>query len=285
MAKRSQRKAARQTARAQRKAVKTQGKQERKSAKVAGRVAKKEAIQERKTGKAEARQERKATKANARLDAVREAAANLPEELTPDQMPLPVKVKATNYLKKRNRVIEDENDGELLGAQFIEERARQIAQRHDAIEQEIDDDPSFTDEERDEMIPEYEDVEEMILEEEANEFSFTGDYDNFLDPDSIAMLARLGKSGIDKYKEKRFAQGKKAFGQTKAQYEAKQKEKQRIAEGGEPDSPAAAAMAEIKKKLIDEKKAEALKDYTPHIIGGVIVLIIIGVAIHQNAKK
>lgn len=173
----------------------------------------------------------------------------------------------------------------MIGAQFIEERARQIAERHDEIEEQLDEDPSYTEDEIEEMIPEYEDIEEMILEEEANEFSFTGDEDNFLDPDSIAMLAKVGKAGIEKYKEKRFAQGKKAFGRTKAQ-DAAIKAKKALAEQGlDTGDPLTDAMRAAKEKLVQEKTTETVKEYTPYIIGGTILLVVVGVAIYMSNKS
>lgn len=285
MATRKQRKEKRQAARQDRRADKVNAQIERKNIRVQSRADAKAGRIENKSIKQQGKADARVTKQNARIAQVRDAAENLPADLTPEALPLKAKVKVVNYLKKRGRQIEDENDPEILSGQFIEERARHIAAKHDEIEQQIDDDMSLTDEERDAMIPEYEDVEEMILEEEANEFSFTGDEDNFLDPETIAMVARIGKAGADKYKQKRFEAGKKAFGRTAAQDKAIQERKAKAARGEDTGDAVTDAITAAKNKLVDEKTKETVNEYKPYIIGGVIVLFIAGIAIYYSGKK
>lgn len=285
---RKDRKAARQANRAQNVAAKRASKervkiarQENKTARVLARKGTEKQLEE-------TQENEQAAANNTRVEAVRNAAANLPADFGPESLPLKAKVKAINYLKNRKRQVEDENDPEMIGAQFIEERARQIAERHDQIEAEIDENPAYTDDEKDEMIPEYEDVENEILEEEFNTFSFDGNEDNFVDPDTIAMLAKVGKAGVDKYKQKRFAAGKKAFGQTKAQFDAIQAKKAAAAALGvemEPEGALGAALLAAKNKVVDVKTDETIKEYTPYIIGGSILLVIVGVAIYYSGKS
>jgi hypothetical protein len=275
---RAARRTKRQDSRIAMREAKKMGKIDRKQQRVDNKSQKIANRQERKIMTRQNRADKQSAKSNQRLAQIEAEAQNLPQDMTESPMPTETKVKAINYLKKRGRVIEDENDGAMLGAQFVEERGRHIAQKHDEIEEEIDNDESYTDEERDSMIPEYEDIEEAILEEEANEFSFTGDADNFLDPQTIATLATYGKVGLDGFRQKRFESGKKAFGMSKKQWEAKQALKN--AGGGIGDEIGAASDA-IKKKGITDAKTKA----TPYIIGGILVLTLIGIAVYQAGKK
>ena len=219
---------------------------------------------------------------NTRVAEMQDLQNNLPADLSPENVPLKAKVKATNYLKSRGRVIEDENDAEMLGAQFLEERQRQIAERHDEIENAIDETPGLTEDEKDEMIPEYEDVLNDIMEEESNNFAFDGQEDNFVDPETAAMLIKVGQAGAEKYKEKRFASGKKAFGRTAAEDKAI-KDKKAI--GAESDNPLSAAAMAVKNKIVDVKTEETMKEYQPYFIGGGILLVIIGFAVFYAGKK
>ena len=266
-------------ARTNRKAAKESAQSARKAARVENKALKIANRQERAMNKQDNNLQKRLSK-NVRVAEVKEKSENLPADMTGEQMPLQAKVKATNYLKRRKRVIEDENDGDMLGAQFLEERNREIAERHDEIETAIDDTQGLTEDEQDELIPEYEDVHEMIMEEEANNFSFDGNEDNFVDPDTAAMLINVGKKAAEKYKEKRFAAGKKAFGRTAADDKAA-KEKKALGEKGAIGSASDAAIAEITRI----KTQETVKEYTPYIIGGAVLLVIVGVAVFYAGKK
>lgn len=283
--KRADRKAKRQDARQARKTATSQARIERKAAKQESRAQNIQARQERKALRVQSMADKRAAKANNRLAEVNEAAENLPADFGPENLPLTAKVKAVNYLKSRGRVVEDDNDPEILAAQFMEERARQIAQRHDAIENEIDDNPGLTDEEKEAMIPEYDEIENQILDEEANNFAFTGDPDNFVDPETIAMLGRVAKTGVEKYKEKRFAQGKKAFGRTAAQDKAIKAKKEKELATGEIDNPLKAAAQAVKDQIVTEKTKETVSEYTPYIIGGSILLVAVGVALYYSGRN
>lgn len=267
---RNERKAAKIASRENIKLAKIAKKQEGQQARIAKRAEKNASAAARRAAK------------NVRVSEIKDIEKTLPADLTGAMLPLKAKTKAVNYLKKRNRVVEDENDGDILAAQYHEERQRQIAERHDEIENEIDENPAYTEDEKDELVPEYEDVNEMLLNEEANQFAFDGDEDNFVDPETAAMLLRVGKAGVEKYKEKRFKAGKKAFGRTAAQDAAIKAKK---ALGGESDAPlsaaAAAAMAQVEK----EKTAQATKEYTPYIIGAAILLLGVGFAVAYSTKK
>jgi hypothetical protein len=271
----------RQKARQERKLAKVQSRETVKLAKIAKKQEGQQARIAKRSDKKQAIQARKAAK-NTRVAAMTEMQNNLPADLTPENVPLKAKVKATNYLKTRGRVIEDENDAEMLGAQFLEERQRQIAERHDEIENAIDDTQGLTEDERDELVPEYEDVLEEIMEEEENNFAFDGNEDFFVDPATAAMLINVGKAGAEKYKEKRFKAGKKAFGRTAAQDKAIKEKKA----GGEATaSPASAALSAAITEVENIKTKEAIKSYTPYFIGGGVLLVIIGVAVFYAGKK
>ncbi len=271
----------RQTARNERKAAKIQSRENIKLAKIAKKQEGQQARIAKRSDKNQAIQARKAAK-NTRVAEMKQIQSNLPADLSPENVPLKAKIKATNYLKTRGRAIEDENDAEMLGAQFLEERQRQIAERHDEIETAIDETPGLTEDERDEMVPEYEDVLNDIMEEEANNFAFDGNEDFFIDPATAAMLVNVGKAGAEKYKEKRFKAGKKAFGRTAAQDAAIKLKK---ASGAESDNPASAALAAAIAKVEEEKTKEAVKSYTPYFIGGGVLLVIIGVAVFYAGKQ
>ena len=271
----------RQTNRNERKAMKIESRENIKMAKIAKKQEAQQARIKKASDKDQAKIAIRAAK-NVRVAEMTNLQNNLPADLSPENVPLKAKVKATNYLKTRGRVVEDENDAEMLGAQFLEERQRQIAERHDEIENAIDETPGLTEDEKDALVPEYEDVLETIMDEEANNFAFDGNEDNFVDPETAAMLINVGKAGAEKYKEKRFKAGKKAFGRTAAQ-DAKIKLDK--ASGKESDSPGGAAVSAAIAKLEEEKTKEAVKSYTPYFIGGGILLVIIGVAVFYAGKK
>jgi hypothetical protein len=269
----------RQEARNARKAMKMASAENIKMAKIAKKQEAQQARIDARSSKDQAKIAKRAAK-NVRVNKMNEMQSNLPADLSPENVPLKAKVKATNYLKSRGRVIEDENDAEMLGAQFLEERQRQIAERHDAIETAIDETPGLTEDERDEMVPEYEDVLETIMEEEENNFSFDGNEDFFVDPETAAMLINVGKAGAEKYKEKRFAAGKKAFGRTAAEDAAIKLKKA----SGE-QTPGAAATSAAIAKLEEIKTQEAIKGYTPYFIGGAVLLVVLGVAVYYAGKN
>jgi hypothetical protein len=269
----------RQTSRNERKAAKIASRENIKLAKIAKKQDAQQARIDARSNKDQAKIAKRAAK-NTRVAELKEIQNNLPADLSPENVPLKAKVKATNYLKSRGRVIEDENNAEMLGAQFLEERQRQIAERHDEIENAIDETPGLTEDERDEMVPEYEDVLNDIMEEEANNFAFDGNEDFFIDPATAAMLVNVGKAGAEKYKEKRFAAGKKAFGRTAAE-DAAIKLKKASGEQGPGAAAASAAIAEIE----NIKTKEAIKGYTPYFIGGAVLLVVLGVAVYYAGKK
>jgi len=269
----------RQEARNERKAAKIASRENIKLAKIAKKQDAQQSRIAARSNKDQAKIAKRAAK-NVRVNNMQEIQKNLPADLSPETMPLKAKVKATNYLKTRGRAIEDENNGEMLAAQFLEERQRQIAERHDEIETAIDETPGLTEDERDEMVPEYEDVLETIMEEEENNFAFDGNEDNFVDPATAAMLVNVGKAGAEKYKEKRFAAGKKAFGRTAAQDAAIKLKKA----SGEQTPGAAAATAAIS-EIERIKTEETIKGYTPYFIGGAVLLVVIGVAVFYAGKK
>jgi len=197
--------------------------------------------------------------------------------LTPRQL-----IKGTNYVKRLKR--EPETDPELLAAQVWETRDQQIKKRNlkqiaeerkmlEAERGELNSGGPATDEaidyEMEEDLPDYEDTHEDLMEEEENQFSFDGDEDNFLDPETLGVLVNVGKAANDKARENAFAKGKKWMGQTKAQWEKKEAQKEKIAKG-EADDPSVyrAAVKAAEDTITGQKKQE----YLPHlIIGGVLL--------------
>lgn len=194
---------------------------------------------------------------NANLDADAERTANFPP-IEPEQQ-----VKVKRYLERRGRT-EIEESPEMLAAQFREERGREINQRFEEKLDYLDENADANDPEwYEENYPEYEEIEEEILQEEEDSFAFTGDSDNFLDPDTIAVATNVGKKAADLYRQKRFAQGKKAFGMTKAQWEKKQEEQRKaIAEGTD---------------TVSQLRGAAMQETTRQYIGRNPAIIVLGV--------
>jgi hypothetical protein len=179
-------------------------------------------------------------------------------------------VKVKNYLKRRNRGDIYDDRPEMLAAQFREERGREIAERYQEKVNWLDENAQANDPEwYEENYPEYDDIEEEILEEEENSFSFTGDSDNFLDPDTIAVATNIGKKAADLYRNKRFAQDKKAFGMTKAQWEAKQEaQRKALAEGTD---------------TVSQLRGAAVQESTRQFIGRNPVVIVLGTILLAGA--
>lgn len=204
-----------------------------------------------------------------RLSNVQEKEENLPEGAmpSPDQQ-----IRMRNYLQTRGTV-GVYKDPSLMSAQIMEQRQEEIARRRQAeIDEEMQEDPWTALEDRD--FPDEEDIEEEWIDEEYDSFAFSGETKaDFLDEDTLALVYKVGKAASDKYREKRFKQGKKAFGMDQKTFEAKQ------AANGDRiiDAASDAAEKEIKKQKI--------KEYTPAIVAGVAILIVIVVAAFVYGKK
>lgn len=272
------RKAARQENRTARKAAKIETRTAKKTGKIARKDARNVAKIERKANRprvmkirakiadqeartaaeiAETQAQGANERENANLDADAERQANFPP-IQPEQQ-----VKVKKYLERRGRT-EIEESPEMLAAQFREERGREINERfNDKIEY-LDENAQANDAEwYEENYPEYEDIEEEILAEEEDSFAFTGDSDNFLDPDTIAVATNVGKKAADLYRQKRFAKGLKAFGMTKAQWEKKQEEQRKaIAEGTD---------------TVSQLRGAAMQESTRQYIGRNPAIIVVGV--------
>ena len=263
------RKAKRQEAKQERKARKVAAKTERKAARVAGR-------QDRKAARVENRAVRKQTKVNAKVERRKKAVSELPapeideqtgEEVGGVKMKPEQAIKLKKYLERRGQEVEDDTDPALLAAQFQEERAREIGGRYVKRLQEVDEGEISNDIEWvEENEPDIEDIEEEILEEEENTFSFTGEADNFLDPQTLAVAGAVGQKGLDLLRKKRFAAGKKFFGQTQAQYEAKQK-----------------ALAQGAPTTLDELTAAGAREGVRQTIARKPTLLIVGVVVIVSA--
>jgi hypothetical protein len=271
----SERKAARNTARIERKATRTAAKVERKAnrprvLKIRAKIADQEA-----RTKAELEQNKAATD-NANLDANTENQNGI-LDFTPPTPEQQVKVK--KYLERRGHT-EIEQSPEMLSAQFREERGREINERFNNKVQFLDENAQANDQEwYDENYPTYEDVEEEILTEEENSFAFTGDSDNFLDPDTIAVATNVGKKAADLYRQKRFAQGKKAFGQTKAQFEKKQEEQRKaIAEGTD-------TVSQLRGAAVQESTRQYIGRNPAIVVVGALLLVAAIYGVVQLNKK
>ena len=206
--------------------------------------------------------------------------------------------KMTNYVKRQNRT--PEKDPELLAAQVYETREQQIqrenareiaaeraANQTGAINQNwgIEDGevlPEYQNQDETEDLPDFEDTHENILEQEEQEFSFDGNEDNFLDPATLGVALSAGKAAADKYREKQFAKGKKAFGKTKAQWDAEQAKKTAIEKGDIKDP----SIINAAKKAAEESiQKETVKSYTNEIWIGSILLVVVLVSVYYYGKK
>lgn len=261
---------------------------ERKATRQKGRI-------ERKSTKQTNKQERKLNRANnknlVRLEKARSKQVETEQQLADPETENPTiepkqAVKMVNYVKaQREEPIS--NNPEELAAQFRDLRGSQIAQRRAQHVEALRNRAVSEDEDFVEMeTPTYDEVEEEILEEEENNFNFTGEEDNFLDPETIGVISAIGKKSADVYREKRFAKGKKAFGKTKKQFDTAQAKKLAIDRGEIIDDSAAAQIkAEAIKQITDVKTKETINDNLPLIVGAVIGLITIGVVLYQSGNK
>lgn len=220
--------------------------------------------------------ENRAAAEESRLAQLEEAQANAEQSGTNELNDLQ-KMKAGKYLAKRG--VKPYKDAGMRAAQVIDERETQINERMQPEIDELNEDISMSDEEKTEYMPDAEDIHEEILDEEYEQANFDGmdkDSADYLDAETIGVLYNVGKSATDKYREKQFAQGKKAFGQTKEQWD----KKQAAAKKGDTVLAAAQGTAE------DEIKKQKIKEYTPMIIGGIIlVAFLIGAAYFSGRKK
>jgi hypothetical protein len=194
------------------------------------------------------------------------------KEYTPEDITPKMQTKATNYLIQRGRQSLETNP-ELLAAQVMEERERQIEARRDQAIEEMNQ-LSYPDYPKEEEYPDEESIHNSIMEEEENTFGFTGEEDNFVDPATLGVLLNVGEASANKYRENRFAKGQKAFGKTQKQWEAEQKKKEKIAKGELPDpSIINAASKEAEEQIIkvrtDEFKAD---NFTMVIVVGIVIV-------------
>ena len=186
-------------------------------------------------------------------------------------------LKAQSYLKKKG--VRTFKDPEILAAQVLDFRQNEIQERIQAEREEIDNDITIPEDEKGELYPDDEDIEEEILDEEFEQANFDGfdeDSIDYLDADTIGLLYNIGKGAADKFREKQFAKGKKAFGKTKEQFEKQQALKAK----GDTVANASSSAAE---QTIKEQK---LREYTPQIIVGVLILAAVVFAAYKaNSKK
>jgi len=267
------RKAVRNDSRVQRKATKQAAKIEKKAnrprvMKVRAKIAEQEARTAAEIANTNADAEQNRNLIQQEADAAN--AANQDAQIDTTGFEPEKQVKVKNYLKRRNRGDIYDDRPEMLAAQFREERGREIAERYQNKVNWLDENADANDDEwYEENYPEYEDIEEEILEEEENSFSFTGDSDNFLDPDTIAVATNIGKKAADLYRNKRFAQDKKAFGMTKKQWEAKQEaQRKAIAEGTD---------------TVSQLRGAAVQESTRQFIGRNPVVIVLGTILLAGA--
>ena len=295
----AKRKEARQTARIERKQTRVEGKQEAKQSRIKKRS---DAVQSRVAKRSDAVQSRVAKRADssmmngnentersrlAEVDAAQENTGN--EEITLQQQ-----IKGANYLKRRNRTPETTPD--MIAAQVAEERQREIEQRNagqiaeikaanegknqnwgleegETMEEEINEDLE---------LPDMDDTHEDILEEEEMTFGFDGNEDNYLDPDTLGILLKGGQAAADKYRQKRFKEGKKYFGKTQKQWEAEEARKLKVSEGDRASETAIeAALREAEQEAIKAAK----KSYTNEMWAAGILLVLVGFYLYSAGKK
>ena len=295
----AKRKEARQTARIERKQTRVEGKQEAKQSRIKKRS---DAVQSRVAKRSDAVQSRVAKRSDssmmngnentersrlAEVDAAQENTGN--EEITLQQQ-----IKGANYLKRRNRTPETTPD--MIAAQVAEERQREIEQRNagqiaeikaanegknqnwgleegETMEEEINEDLE---------LPDMDDTHEDILEEEEMTFGFDGNEDNYLDPDTLGILLKGGQAAADKYRQKRFKEGKKYFGKTQKQWEAEEARKLKVSEGDRASETAIeAALREAEQEAIKAAK----KSYTNEMWAAGILLVLVGFYLYSAGKK
>lgn len=297
----AKRKEARQTARIERKQTRVEGKQEAKQSRIKKRS---DAVQSRVAKRSDAVQSRVEKRANssmmngnentersrlAEVDAAQENTGN--EEITLQQQ-----IKGTNYLKRRNRTPETTPD--MIAAQVTEERQREIEQRNAQQIADIkaanlsegknqnwglNDGESMGESETENLeYPDMDDTHEDILEEEEMTFGFDGNEDNYLDADTLGVLLKGGQAASDKYREKRFKEGKKYFGKTESQYKAEEARKAKVSQGDTASETAIeAALREAEKEAIKNTK----RSYTNEMWAAGILLVLVGFYLYNAGKK
>lgn len=305
------RKKQRQTARQDRKMVKAKSKADKRAAKQARKTSRmqnradrkqsvvnrffdtRDARQARLTMKAEAKQGRKDAETAAQISQAEFEQMRNYQEPTPyvseaqeayeyaeqnNVQPSPTELmKAQRYLERRNVIPEPG----FIPQQFYEERGNQMQEEVQMI---YDDPTSYYEDfglEDDgygyfpeDWEADYEELHDDIMEEEFEAFdnSFDADEVDYLDPVTIGIVASAAKKGIDKYRESRFAKGKKFLGKSKSEYEAAQKRRE--------ESEFKAAKDEvgksIKKDLEDRGEKEWLEKNWPILAIGVLGLFALG---------
>jgi len=146
-------------------------------------------------------------------------------------------------------------------------------------------DEGYTPEQIEAELPTDEELDVELDLQEDEEASFTGEYDNFIDPITGAaalktgkiITDKIGKSGVGKAVGK---VGKKIFGSSKGK-----KSKDNPTPFPDNTIAAQAAMAAYQKKVETVKKAE-IKKNLPLIVGVVFAIIAItaGVVYYSNNK-
>lgn len=264
-----ERKVARVNRRTDKKAAKVQAKTDRKLKRQANRLDRKDARQAQRQDRKAVRQDSRQAKRTLRtrtnqmkkFDKALEkqaAKAGVPKEELTSQILASESVqnKIRSYAGRAGGLAEDE--GEIWTAPDVETQA---AYALDVMGEDMGDiqeadevwmeDGGYYDDEIDAEFedPDYQDeLLEYILEEEEEYFSFDGGAD-YLDPATAAVLANAGTKAAQKYREVRFAQGKKAFGKTKDQWE---KEKEMKDSGNKQPGLIREVATEAKQAAIEE---------------------------------
>lgn len=278
---------------------------QRQAARIENKAKKQDREQDRKDKKVELRQGRRTDRMNRKQDRKDLGVLNSMRENTNEPMESKVlqaeesqeknagrtdltpmeATKGLNYLKRRGKTPITETDPKIIGAQVMDAREQEIAEKNKATRAEMEGLNWGADEsERDlEELPDLEDSHEDIMEEEFDSFGFNQSDEDYLDPDTVGALYAVGQAGVEKYRQNQFKQGKKAFGKTQKQWEAEQARKKAIAADPSQDK---SIINEMLRKGEDVATKQTIKDYTPQIIVVSIVIIAAVVfAYYKGSKK
>lgn len=193
------------------------------------------------------------------------------------------KKKIVNYVKRRGdkpseKLPELLTQAALLRNGEIEERAAA------EIDSEINNSPNVLPEnDYTPEIPDAEEIEEEIMQEEEEAFNFSGEADNFLDPATLAAIKVAGQKGINLVNKNRQAKGKPPV-----LSKVSKKLSNKLA--GVKTSPAEdSELKKIGSELVDEitevKKKQEIKAMMPQIILFALLLLGLGAGIAYAVKK
>lgn len=190
------------------------------------------------------------------------------------------KRKVRNYIKRMGE--EPMETPAQMATQALLLRNGQIQQRmNEEREREEQNTPPLVDEVQPEGYePDPEDIEDQIMEEEAETFGFDGEADNFLDPATLSAVKLAGQKGLNILNAKREKKGKQPiFSKVNKKLAYKLAGKDLPGGGDDTAEKLKKVGSDLVEDITDAKKKEEIKKMMPTIVVSAIVLLLIGAGI------